>query len=107
MGEKPPKRKSDLVPWREGMKEHLEKHDEPGIILRASRYKAAMTQIELAKAIDISQHHISEMENGKRPIEKIIAKRLGKVFKCTYRVFLQKKLQNKKWPIVQKRQSEL
>lgn len=82
------KRKSDLIPWREAMKEHLEKYTEPGIILRASRYKAEMTQNELAKALDISQHHISEMENGKRPIGKIMARRLGEVFKCNYRIFL-------------------
>jgi plasmid maintenance system antidote protein VapI len=32
--------------------------------------------------------HISEMERGKRPIGKDMAKRLAKVFKVNYKVFL-------------------
>ena len=44
-----------------------------------------------AKAISascrISQHHISEMEDGKRPIGKEIAKRLAEVLHIGYKVF--------------------
>jgi plasmid maintenance system antidote protein VapI len=47
-----------------------------------------MTQQELADKLEISQHHVSEMENGKRPIGKIMALRLGKFFKTDYRKFL-------------------
>jgi transcriptional regulator with XRE-family HTH domain len=57
-------------------------------MLRGSRHKAEMTQNDLAEALGISQHHISEMENGKRPIGKLMAKRLAEIFKCNYRKFL-------------------
>lgn len=76
------------IPWRDACKEEFEKHSESGVMLRGSRYKEDITQRELAKAIGISQHHISEMENGKRPIGKEMAKRLAKFFKTDYRVFL-------------------
>ena len=36
----------------------------------------------------IPQGHISEMENGKRPIGKEIAQKLGKALNVDYRVFL-------------------
>ncbi len=35
----------------------------------------------------VSQTHISEMEHGKRPIGKEMARRLAKVLKVNYRVF--------------------
>ena len=57
-------------------------------MLRGSRHKAEMTQQELAETLGINQHHISEMENGKRPIGKEMAKRLAQVFKIDYRIFL-------------------
>jgi len=76
------------IPWREAAKKDIEKYSESGVMLRGSRYKDDITQRELAKAIGISQHHISEMENGKRPIGKEMAKRLAKFFKTDYRVFL-------------------
>ncbi|MDR3632006.1 MAG: helix-turn-helix transcriptional regulator [Desulfocapsaceae bacterium] len=36
----------------------------------------------------IPQRHVSEMENGKRPIGKETAKRLSKALHTDYRVFL-------------------
>jgi transcriptional regulator with XRE-family HTH domain len=36
----------------------------------------------------IPQRHISEMENGKRPIGKKNAKKFAEVLKIDYRVFL-------------------
>jgi len=36
----------------------------------------------------IAQHHISEMENGKRPIGKETAKKLAAVLNGDYRIFL-------------------
>jgi plasmid maintenance system antidote protein VapI len=80
------KRKS--AHWREVFKEELEKYGEAGLMLRGSRYKAELTQKELADALGISQNNISEMENGKRPIGKVMALRLAKFFKTDYRKFL-------------------
>ena len=74
--------------WREVFKEELKKYGEAGLMLRGSRYKASMTQKELAEALGISQNHISEMEHGKRPIGKVMALRLAKFFKTDYRKFL-------------------
>ncbi|HTR00331.1 MAG TPA: helix-turn-helix transcriptional regulator [Candidatus Acidoferrum sp.] len=60
----------------------------PGAMVRGSRYKEEMTQVELAKRLGIRQSHLSEMENAKRPIGKEMAKRLGEVFRTNYKVFL-------------------
>jgi DNA-binding XRE family transcriptional regulator len=82
------KNKERLIPWREVYKEEIEKYSEGGLMLRGSRQKAEITQKELADALGISQHHISEMENGKRPIGKAMAKRFADYFKTDYRIFL-------------------
>lgn len=76
------------IPWREAFKEGIKRHSEGGLMLRGSRSKEDVTQKELAQALGISQHHISEMENGKRPIGKEMAKRLADYFKTDYRIFL-------------------
>ena len=77
---------SDSIPWREV----LEYKDEalPGVCLRGGRYREGITQKQLADMIGLPQRHISEMENGKRPIGKEMAKRLGKALNISYKVFL-------------------
>lgn len=59
-----------------------------GVCLRGARGKEGMTQKQLADHVGIAQHHISEMENGKRPIGKEAAKKLAAVLHVDYRVFL-------------------
>jgi len=81
-------KKTDKISWREAAKRDIRKHSEGGQILRGSRFKEEVTQKELAEAIGVSQHHISEMENGRRPIGKEMAKRLAEFFKVDYRLFL-------------------
>lgn len=76
------------ISWREVAKKDLEKHSEGGQMLRGSRFKKEVSQEELANALGISQHHISEMENGKRSIGKEMAKRFAAFFKTDYRLFL-------------------
>lgn len=76
------------ITWREAFKEKIRKHSEGGLMLKGCRSKADITQKELAEALSILPHHISEMENGKRPIGKEMAKRLAAFFKTDYRVFL-------------------
>jgi ribosome-binding protein aMBF1 (putative translation factor) len=75
------------IPWREVFKENL-KGSEGGLMLKGGRYRAGLTQKELAEKIGVKTHHISEMEHGKRPIGKNMAQRLAKVFNIDYRVFL-------------------
>jgi ribosome-binding protein aMBF1 (putative translation factor) len=74
---------SGSVPWRE-----VFPHFNPGIALRVGRKKEGLTQKELARLIGVSQNHISEMEHGKRPIGKDMARRLAEALKVDYRVFL-------------------
>ncbi len=82
------KRQKKSIPWRDVFKKDIDKYSEPGLVLRGSRIKAEITQKELANAIGVSQHHISEMESGKRPIGKAMAKRFADFFKTNYRIFL-------------------
>lgn len=82
------RREESASPWREVFEEGIEKYSEIGLMLRGARYKASLTQKELAKQIGVKPHHISEMEHGKRPIGKKMAYRLGKIFDVDYRVFL-------------------
>ena len=76
------------IPWREAFKEEINRYGEGGLMLRGCRYKKALTQKEVADALEMSQNHISEMENGKRPIGKVMALRFAKFFKTDYRKFL-------------------
>ena len=78
---------SESVPWREAYPEYSDE-DLPGVCLRGSRYKEELTQKQLADITGIPQRHISEMENGKRPIGKEMAKRLGKALNISYKVFM-------------------
>ena len=59
-----------------------------GISIRGGRGKEGLTQKQLAELTGIAQHHISEMENGKRPIGKETAKKLAAALNVDYRVFL-------------------
>ena len=80
--------KKKSVSWRETATNEIEKYTEIGIMVRGGRYKAGLTQKELAELVGIRPHHISEMEHGKRTIGKEMAKRLAAIFKVDYRVFL-------------------
>jgi hypothetical protein len=42
----------------------------------------------LADKLGISQTNLSKMEVGKRPIGKVMAKRIAAVLKINYRIFL-------------------
>ena len=77
-----------LVDWREAFKSEHKQFGKAGYNLQSYRAKLGMTQVELAKKIKTDQRNISAMENGKRPIGKEMAKRLAKVFKTDYQVFL-------------------
>jgi DNA-binding XRE family transcriptional regulator len=78
---------SDSVPWREAYPECSEA-ELIGQALAGARYREGLTQMQLSEITGIPQRHISEMENGKRPIGKEMAKRLGKALNIGYKVFL-------------------
>ncbi len=60
----------------------------PGDVLRGARYREDLTQAQLAAMIGAKPSHISEMEKGKRPIGKDMAKRLAKALHTSYQAFL-------------------
>jgi hypothetical protein len=78
---------SDSVPWRDAYPGYSEEQL-IGKALAGVRYREGLTQMKLAELTGIPQRHISEMENGKRPIGKEMAKRLGKAMNSSYKVFL-------------------
>lgn len=75
------------VPWREAFPEVADEAL-PGLSLRSARRREKISQGRLSELTNIPQRHISEMENGKRPIGKDTAKRLAKALNTSYKVFL-------------------
>ena len=76
----------DSIPWREAFPEFA--GNEAGTTLSGFRHREGMTQTQLAEVTGIPQRHISEMENGKRIIGVVSAKRLAKALHCDYRRLL-------------------
>lgn len=66
-----------------------EKYTQAGALLRGTRHKEGLSQIDFAKKLGITQGDLSKMENGKRAIGKVIAKRIEKKFGVNYRYFLE------------------
>ncbi|OHD63401.1 MAG: hypothetical protein A2176_00495 [Spirochaetes bacterium RBG_13_51_14] len=61
----------------------------PGDHLRAYRLSRGLKQPQLGKALGgISKQNISDMENGRRPIGKEVAKKLAEIFKTSVEKFL-------------------
>ena len=64
----------------------------PGLLqgnaIRGLRLREGLTQEQLARLLGVKRTNLSEMENGKRPIGKNMAKRLAQVLKTGYKVFL-------------------
>ncbi len=78
----------ETVPWRVVLKDIIEKYTEAGATLQGARLKAEMSQVELAKRLGVTQADVSNMEHGRRSIGKKMAKRLAKILKTNYRIFL-------------------
>jgi len=66
----------------------IEDSGEPGVLLKGLRYREGLTQVELAKQLNISQANLSAMEHGRRAIGKELAKRISDIFSLDYRLFL-------------------
>ena len=59
-----------------------------GLYLKGIRYRDDISQEQLSRLSGIPRRHLSEMENGKRPIGKESAKKLAAALHCDYRRFL-------------------
>ena len=77
----------DTISWR-GLFPEYKDEELLGICLAGSRLKEGMTRKRLSELTGIPQGHISEMENGKRPIGEKRAKILAKVLNVGYKIFL-------------------
>lgn len=77
-----------FIPAREVMPEAYDPVMGPAIRIRGLRYREQMTQKDLAAQLGIRQHHLSEMEHGKRPIGKAMAKKLAEILNADWRSFL-------------------
>ena len=73
-------------PWREVLP--FKDEELPGVFLVGARYREGMTQAALAGATGIPRRHISEIENGRRPIGKKNARLLAEVLKIDPRRLL-------------------
>lgn len=72
----------------EVFKDRDKKYGEAGALLRGLRARENLSQVEFAKKIKVTQANLSKMENGTRPIGKIIAMRIAKAFNVNYKYFL-------------------
>ncbi len=77
---------SETPSWKNAFSGLLE--NGPETFLAGARHREGLTQRQLAEKTSIPQRHISEMENGKRPIGKEIARRLAAALNTDYRAFL-------------------
>lgn len=76
----------DSVPWRDAL--GYTEAELPGVFLSGARYREGLTQVELSERTGIPRRHLSEMENGKRPIGKQNARKLADALKVDARRFL-------------------
>jgi len=78
---------SESIPWQEAFPE-ASSQELIGSILVGARNKVGLTQKKLADITGVHQHHLSEMEHGKRTIGKKNAKLFAQALNTDYRVFL-------------------
>ncbi len=76
----------DLVLWEESSV--FPRDNAPGVFLAGARYREDLSKRALAEMTGIPQRHISEMENGKRPVGKANARKLAGALNVDYRMFL-------------------
>ena len=80
--------KKETVGWREAFSKEIEDLGESALALKGARAKENMTQKKLAHLLGTSQVYISQLENGRKEINKHLAKKLEKIFNINYKVFL-------------------
>lgn len=88
--ENPKKRiKTSSVPAKILFEKLDKQFTKAGALLRGLRERENLSQVEFAKKINMTQANLSNMEKGRRPIGKNIAKRIEEVFGVNYRYFLE------------------
>lgn len=79
---------TDTISADEFFDKHYAGESRAAVHLRGLRTREGLTQTELAERAGINRRHISEMENGKRPIGKAAARKLAEVLGGDYRMLL-------------------
>ena len=74
---------NELVPADEVFPE-----SSPGRLLRGLRTKEDLTQAQLAEALGIHAHHVSDMERGARNISPAMARKIERLYKVPRQIFL-------------------
>jgi ribosome-binding protein aMBF1 (putative translation factor) len=81
--------KDDSVDWRVPFEKDIAKvGSEAAYAVQSGRKMSGLGQVEFSKRLGIAQPHLSAIENGRRPVGKKLAKKLGKLLNLDYRVFL-------------------
>ncbi|HSW69458.1 MAG TPA: helix-turn-helix transcriptional regulator [Gammaproteobacteria bacterium] len=57
------------------------KYTKTGALLKAVRLREGLNQKDFAALINVTQGDLSKMEHGKRPVGKILTRRIAKKFK--------------------------
>ncbi len=78
---------NDSIPWRDAFPE-LTNERLPGAYLKGIRKREGLSQAKLSEQTGIPQRHLSEMENGKRPIGKKNTVILANALNADYRNLL-------------------
>jgi DNA-binding XRE family transcriptional regulator len=65
------------IPWRQTSYFKEIEENLSAVHLSGARYREGLTQAALAERTGIPRRHISEMENGRRPIGKINSRKLA------------------------------
>lgn len=79
------------TPWEKMAADRIKRYSKAGLALRGARLGEALSQKVLAKRCGISQENLCELENGKRPIEEKVGKKLAKALRINYQFLLGKK----------------
>lgn len=78
----------DSIPAEEVFPQAFDPVQGPAMALRSLRHREGVSQKQLAEMLGIRQHHLSEMEHGKRSIGKAMAKRIAKALHANWRVLI-------------------
>jgi DNA-binding XRE family transcriptional regulator len=81
-------RLEDFIPAGEVLRELYVKTGKAGTVLRGLRVREGLTQAEFARKIDCPQSWVSGWETGKRALGRKMARKIAKVFRTDYRIFL-------------------
>lgn len=75
------------IPWRESS--HFDDPTKlPGQILAGARYREGLTLAELSLRTGISSQHLSQMENGHKPISEANAQKIAETLSINWRHLL-------------------